>query len=685
MKVRLLFSVGQFCLAAPKIKPFLAAAVIAALILVITVPVFGQRGSQEKLERMTLPELLDMKITSVSKKEERSFKTPAAVFVVTNQDIRRSGARNVPDALRLVPGVQVAQIDSNKWAVSIRGFNHRFSNKLLVLVDGRSVYSPVFSGVYWGLQDLLLEDIERIEVIRGPGATLWGSNAVNGVVNIITKSSQDTQGGYAEAGGGTLERGFGAIRYGGPAGANATYRIFGKASSRGDFEPISPITPDDHSWNSRGGFRLDWNASQKDTVMAQGDVFGGVYGGNSILPAFQPPFTRVLTLRNDYKSADGLIRWTRRFSDKSSTNLQFYFDRTSFEEPVGLLVWNSFDVEFQHQWTPTPRHGLSWGLGSRFTSSDVTVAIDTARLSPEAGYRVFSGWVQDQIAISEDRLSLTVGSKFEHNEFTGGEVQPGIRLAWTPDDRQTAWAAVSRAVHPPSLAENDPQLFIGQQVIVDPTNPMMPPILAGIGGSEDLKAEALLAFEAGYRVRPNRYFSFDVAGVANRYRDLRSVVPAQPYMAFTPVPHLRAPFVLQTGLNSETYGIEIAAFADPAPRSRLTFTYSYLHVHTVATTGMDMESNHQPEHQFGARASFDLPKGLKLDSSVYYVGALPIYQLDPYARVDCRLAWAPAERVELSVTGQNLGQSQHGEFGKLFWEVPTAAPRSVYGSLAFRF
>ncbi|RPI27304.1 MAG: TonB-dependent receptor, partial [Acidobacteria bacterium] len=274
--------------------------------------------------------------------------------------------------------------------------------------------------------------------------------------------------------------------------------------------------------------------------------------------------------------------------------------------------------------------------------------------------------------------------KFEHNEYTGAEIQPGIRLAWTPDDRNTVWAAVSRAVHPPSMAENDPNLFIGQQVLVDPTQPMMPPVFVGAAGNGNLSAEALLAFEAGYRVRPNRYVSFDIAGMANRYRDLRSVVPGQPYMAFTPFPHLRAPVLLENDLNGETYGIEIAAHADPSPRARLTLTYSYLSVN-ASTTGIDMESNRQPDHQFGARAAFDLPRAFRFDSSLYYVDELPIYKLDSYARVDCRLSWAPTEHVELSVTGQNLGQGQHAEFGTIFWELPTAVPRSVYAGLAFRF
>ncbi|RPI20118.1 MAG: TonB-dependent receptor, partial [Acidobacteria bacterium] len=397
LKVRLMSALARICQATRKSKPILAGPIVAALILAVAVPAHAQRGRQEKLERMTLPELLDMKVTSVSKKEEKSFRTPAAVFVVTNEEIRRSGARNIPDALRLVPGVQVAQIDANKWAISIRGFNHRFANKLLVLIDGRSVYTPIFSGVYWGLQDLLLEDIERIEVIRGPGATLWGSNAVNGVINIITRHSKDTQGGYAEVGAGTLEHGYGSARHGAQLGDNATYRVYAKLSNRGDFDAFVPgATPDDHWWNTRAGFRLDWDASKKDNVMAQGDFTGGDYGGNTITPSFQPPFSRILTTRNDFMSGNGLVRWTRRFSDKSSTNLQFYFDRTSYEEPVGQLLWNSFDVEFQHQWTPTPRHGFSWGLGSRFTAADLTPYFETLTISPEASYRVFSGWVQDQ-------------------------------------------------------------------------------------------------------------------------------------------------------------------------------------------------------------------------------------------------------------------------------------------------
>ncbi len=661
---------------------------IVALVMVATVvpaPADSQDPDpQKKFEQMTLEELLQMKVTSVSKKEERSFKVPAAVFVVTNEDIRRSGARNVADALRLVPGVHIAQIDSNKWAIGVRGFNNRFNYYVLVLIDGRSVYSPVFSGVYWSLQDLLLEDVQRIEVIRGPGATQWGSNAVNGVINIITKNSRDTQGGYAEVGGGTIERGFGAVRHGGEIGANASYRVYGKAASRGNLEAILPLAPDDNWWSSRGGFRLDWNMSKRDTLMAQADILGGVYGGNTQVPELTPPYMSFLSPRNDFTSGSGMARWTRRFSDKSATSLQFYFDRTTFEEPIGTMKWGAFDLEFQHNWTPTPRHSLGWTLGARFASTDLDPWVTSMEVTRERSFEVYSFSVQDQIAVAPDRFSLTLGARFEHHGLTGANVQPTFRLAWTPDDQNTLWAAASRAVRTPGTAESDASLFLGRVVQVDPTNPMMPPIMAGLAGNPNLEEEELIAYEAGYRFQANRYFSIDIAGYANRYQRINVAFPEQPYPVFSPSMHLRLPLRVTNGMDGESYGAEVAAYLSPSTFSKIGLSYTYIDVE-LETAGIDLAASHQPSHQFGAHGSIDLPKGFKLDSALYFVNRVPSYQIDRYTRIDCRLAWAATEAIELSVVGQNLAQDEHQEFGSILWELPTAIPRSVYGMLAWRF
>ena len=415
----------------------------------------------EPLENLTRQNVvvpaLDVQVSTVSRTESTVGRSAAAVFVVTNEMIRRSGARTIPDALRLVPGVQVARIDANKWAVTIRGFNGRYANKLLVQIDGRSVYTPLFAGVYWDVQDVVLEDVDRIEVIRGPGAAVWGANAVNGVVNIITKSARDTQGTFVEAGSGTEERSFSTVRTGGKLGQNAYYRIYGKWFER-DRAGLPTGIADDEWRQGRTGFRIDWEPNGCDKLTFQGDAYGGTSGTANRIPDSLPPdFQSTITDDSRVSGGNALLRWSRTIDAETDWSLQFYYDRTSrkavttgFQEDRDTI-----DLDFQHRFPLAPEHSLIWGFGYRNSKDSIRSSPFYLQFYPsDRADDLFSYFVQDEITLREDLLYLTVGSKFEHNDYTAFEYQPTGRLLWTPDPRHSIWAAISRAVRTPSRAED---------------------------------------------------------------------------------------------------------------------------------------------------------------------------------------------------------------------------------------
>ncbi len=423
---------------------------------------------------LSLEELMDVEVTSVSKRPQRLADAAAAIFVITQEDIRRPGATNIPELLRMVPGVEVARIDANKWAVSVRGFNARFSNKLLVLIDGRSVYSPLFSSVFWDIHDLVLEDIERIEVIRGPGATMWGANAVNGVINIITRSAKDTQGALLSGGGGTEQRAFGTARYGGRIGDNLYYRGYVKAAKLDDGALASGDDGADGFHQSRSGFRLDWEPRDEDTLTLAGDLYRLDNGTTDAShPLFVPPYLSTWDDRGKAEGGSILANWSRHLS-----------------ADAGLC--GSADVieaDLQHDFSPLSGHRLVWGLGYRYTH---TASDSTLYMRPSPANRsesLFSAFVQDEISLITDQLSLTLGSKFEHNDASGFEVQPTARLLWTPSPNHSLWAAVSRAVRTPSVSERDADLTA---VVIPPGTPENPgplPVEVALVGNDAIDSE----------------------------------------------------------------------------------------------------------------------------------------------------------------------------------------------------
>jgi iron complex outermembrane receptor protein len=444
------------------------------------------------LTEMSIEDLMSVEVTTVSRKAQRLSDSAAAVFVITNEDIRRSGVTSIAEALRMVPGLEVARISANSWAITARGFNGQYANKLLVLMDGRSVYDPLYSGVFWNVQDALLEDVARIEVIRGPGASLWGANAVNGVINIITKPAAETQGGLATGGFGNEEKAFGALRYGGKIGNTAHYRLYGKYFDRDDSESLQGGEAHD-GWNiARGGGRIDWRFSDQDELTVQGDYYDGEVGNEGTYYSLSPPYATPLIESSPVSGGNLIGRWQRQIAPDSDLELQAYVDRAEWEIPLVKETRDTVDVDFQHRFGMGKRQEILWGLGYRWTRGALDVGRGVTFDDEDRRDQLFSLFVQDNISLLPDRLSLTIGSKFEHNDYTGLEVQPNIRLLWLADDRNTFWSAVSRAVRTPGMVEHDARLT--QQVI--PGTPIMEITLEG---NKDYRSETVTAYEAGYR------------------------------------------------------------------------------------------------------------------------------------------------------------------------------------------
>lgn len=631
--------------------------------------------------QFTLEELAHFPVTSVSKTAEELSTAAAAIHVVTQDDIRRSGVTSIPEALRLVPGIQVARVDAHTWAISARGFNDVFANKLLVLQDGRSIYTPLFSGVYWDAQDTLLDDIDRIEVIRGPGATLWGANAVNGVINIITKSAKDTQGLLLTGGSGTEEHVFAGVRYGGKLGEHAHYRVYGKYFSRDDSALMGGGDANDHWQMSRGGFRVDWDPNEINHLTFQGDLYGGTAQQTYIRLSPVPPFTPFAD-DSQYDLAGGnlLGRWTHPFGEDAEFMLQTWYDRTFRDAVVFEERRQTWDIEAQQRFSLFGRHDLIAGLGYRLMEDDTEGSFSVSLDPEERITDVFSAFVQDKIALIHDRLWLTVGSKFEHNDYTGFEVQPSGRLTWAPHQDHTLWASVSRAVRTPSRAESDVRL--NQQ-------PVFPPaVITSAFGSSRYGSETLLAYELGYRVQPEARVSFDLALFYNDYDELRSLE----FRGFQPGPPPHVALVADNKLEGITYGGELAVNYQPASWWRLRLAYSYLQMaletkdNSTDTTSVAEFEGSSPENQVSLMSSLELPDNVSLDLWARYVDRLPGRNIDSYFTFDARLAWRPTKNLEFSVVGQNLFDNRHPEFRAGLVEVQhTEVERSVYGKVTWHF
>ena len=638
----------------------------------------------EYLKELSLEQLLELEVTSVSKKREKFADAAAAVFVITSEDIRRSGATTVADALRLAPGLEVARIDANKWAISSRGFNGDFANKLLVLIDGRSVYSPLYSGVFWDVQDLLLADIDRIEVIRGPGAALWGANAVNGIINIITKPAQETQGMLLTSGIGTEEHGFGSGRYGLQIGKNTYARAYIKYFKRDEGEGSSGQDAHDDWDILRGGFRLDWKPSEKNSLTVQGDLYGGEAGVTRPVVLLTSPYQAFLEQDADIAGGNLLARWTHTFTKSSDMAIQLYYDRTERDDPLLNENRDTFDIDFQHRFMWGNRQEIIWGMEYRLTTDNL-ISTEMVRFDPtHMDWSLYSAFVQDRFTIIEDRLWLTIGSKFEYHDFTGLEIQPSGRVLWKFHDDHTIWAAISRSARTPSRTENS---FCFQRAVIPPgtsENPSSFPMLVTIKGNSDFDSEYLVAYELGYRFQMADAVFWDAALFFHDYHNLISTITGSPSVEMTPIPHILVQQYLLNENEAESAGVEITATWWPRNDWQLQAAYTYFDIHTKIASNILNSSS--PKHQLSLRSSLNLPHALEFDAWFRYVDERASLGVADYTTLDVRLGWKPTDHLELALVGQHLLSEHDLEFSPIdFPTVPTEVERSLYAGITWRF
>jgi iron complex outermembrane receptor protein len=646
------------------IVPRLALRCVIVAATVISLPARANTpgsASVAALKQMSVEELMGVEITSVSRREETLRDAAAAVAVVTPETLRRSGAETIPDALRMVPGMHVGQQTASSWAVSGRGFSSVTSEKLLVLSDTRSIYTPLFSGVLWDVQDYLFEDIDRIEVIRGPGAALWGSNAVNGIINITTRSARDTHGTYLEAGAGTRERARVAARYGGETSGGLHYRIFGKYLDRDETRHTAPDTDDEWSLG-HVGFRTDWTGSERDSFTVQGDVYSGDVGKLAPSVTIIGRDNPQGELNTKVSGGNVLARWRRSSSEASDLQVRAYYDYTRRDDASFLDTLNTFDIDIQQRFAATSRQEILWGASYRLTSnrnrSGGIFVVDPEESDDE----LFSGFIQDQIRLA-DSVRLTLGTKLEENDFSGFEVQPSIRVAWSPRADQTLWSAVSRAVRVPTRLERD--------IAIEVTPPGSNPVVRLLG-NDDFEAERMIAYEAGYRRQLGTNLSFDVALFYNDYDRLSSLELGTFFVG--PDGRIVVPILNQNLTSGRTRGAELLLEWSPVAHWHLTANYTHLDM-SLTPAGADNNRGEwlegaTPRGMAGLRSWLTLGERFEVDAQFRYLSRIRSMPdvvtgegIDSYTELDVRLGWRASDHWELSLVGQNLLHDGHVEFG----------------------
>jgi iron complex outermembrane receptor protein len=658
-------------------------------------------GSEtEQLMELSLEELLQVKVTTLSRKPQPLSTTAAAIFVISQSDIQRSGALSIPEVLRMAPGIEVARVDSNSWAVTARGSNGVFANKLLVLMDGRTVYSPMYSGVYWEIQDTDLSSIERIEVIRGPGATMWGANAVNGVINIITKDAADTEGTRAEAVVGNYTNFETTVRHGGEVG-DVNYRAFVKYFDRQGFADDSF---DD--WNfSRFGGRLDWSDQSNDEVTFTGEVYSGDVGESNLTNQPTPPYATVGNYNREFAGGFGNAAWNHTLTERSDFQFRLSYDHNSIDKVAPEETRNTWDLDFQHHKEVGERHDIVWGL-RYMQSDDRTTSSFTVGLDPtERTLRRQSGFIQDEIRMSET-VNLTLGTKAENNSFSQDNLEwsPNIRLAWQANDSSTVWGSVARAIRSPSRIEQDGRIvgiMLPPFVPTDPTQPPYPlPTAITINGDPAFDSEKVLSYEAGFRSQPFDTMSYDIAIFYSEYKDLRSAQFQAPtcvpsgVMATNPLdpmcfagtdPYIDVPLVFANGHEQNNYGVELALSHKALEWWRLDWAYSYLHTGDQVLLPFSVGQD-SPEHQLSLRSAMDVTQKLSLDLWLRYVDELQAQGVPNYTTMDARISYLPIPSLRITLDGRNLFESGHTEFIEEFGiNQGVEIPREGYIQIQWQF
>jgi iron complex outermembrane receptor protein len=653
-----------------------------ALNLCMSMSGIAQTTTPVDLTRASLEDLMNMQVTSVSKKKQSLSKAAGAIYVISQDDIRRSGATNIPDLLRMVPGVNVARINANSWAISIRGFNSRYSDKVLVLIDGRTVYTPLFSGVYWDQQSIPLENIERIEVIRGPGGTVWGANAMNGVINIITKSAEDTHGALISAITGSQDRAQGLAQYGGTAGTKGSYRVYGRYTMNEDSPSLSGSPAVDSGHSSQLGFRSDWNLTSRDKLTVQGRA-AGESESQTITTLFLNRLPDYFTLNDKIRVGAGNVlgRWSHVYSNGSESTLQLYYDRfRRFDQ--GLNILNTGDVDYQYHFHVGARNDFVAGLGYRLTDERFTDGYEVTIGSGHRRDSLFSSFIQDEITLTK-YLALTVGIKFEHNAYTGFENEPSVQLVYAPNSRQTLWASASKAIQQPSWLFAEAQ--VARAVIPTPGGGFG---IYQISGDPQAAATTLLGYEVGYRTEISKQLTVDTTVFLSDYRRLQTLEPQTPFFTQNPPPpHLVVPNIFGNRGNAKSHGVEVSAHWNLTRWWRMSPGFSLLQVHlTVPSPSTDATfAGASPKRQAQLRSTIKLPHNVEWDTSAYYVGSLDVGPVPAYTRLDTRLGWHIGDSIEFGITGQNLLTPRHLEFLDGLQVAPMQAGRAVVGKVTLRF
>lgn len=635
----------------------------------------------DSLLDLPFEDVMKIKVTIASRTPEEVSALPAAVSVITQEDIRRSGVTHPAEALRLVPGMNVARIDANRWAISARGFNSLFANKLLVLVDGRTVYTPLFSGVYWDVQDLVLEDIERIEVIRGPGGSVWGANAVNGVVNIVTKNARDAQGTMAVAALGT-EDSFTSLRHGAKVGESTYVKTYVKATNR-DGTKREEGGENYDEWDMvRGGVRVDSALSTRDDLMIDLSAYSGDEGLESKVPIVTPPFSERRQKETDFYGGHVLGRWRRSYSDTSESSLQVFYDTASRDDLVYQTI-DTFDIDFNHRFQLASSHQIVWGADWRNVSDETARAVNVSFDPASRTTNRVGGFVQDEITLSPD-LRFTLGSKLEHNDFTGWEIQPTARAIYKLGDKQSVWSAVSRSVRIPSRASDDVRFDLAAF-----PSPQGVPVLAQLRGDRSTRAEELLAYEIGYRYQPTQDLLFDVATYWYDFEGLVTFEPGSPVPGgLTPIPYGILPLRTANNNDARAFGGELNADWTWRKGARLQLGYSYINTKAYpepTTADPNAPFIEDPQHQLFLRSLISLADGLEFDSMLRYSDNNWLF-VKAYMELDLRLGYKLNQNVELSLVGQNLLHDEHKEYRSDFADVTQAEiQRAVYGKVVVRF
>lgn len=650
--------------------------------------VFGQAPASEDPSALSLERLTTIDVSSVARRDQQLYKTPSAVFVVTQSDIRRSGADNIPELLRIVPGVQVAQIEGNKWAVSVRGFNGEYANKMLVMIDGRSIYNMVWSDTYWDMYETSIDDIERIEVIRGPGATMWGANAVNGVINIITKKAKKTIGAQVTVSEGRTDRGA-TIRYGGVYARAMQYRISLKYQLQPALVLASGASANDAGNTMRGAGRVDWQPTTNDSLILHGDTYRGREDQNEYSSTPGP----IVIVQDKTTNSGGysLLRWEHRGAG-SDFALQAYYDLANRKELLGNVRWSSSDFDFQHH-IGISRNDLTWGLGARVTSSHfIGTPVPFAHDRHEVN--LYSSFLQNEFTLVPNKLVFTAGSKFQWNTYTHFEVQPGAHLLWTPDNQHSIWASLARSVRTPSFCDRDLKVNL-------PVSSTLPfPMQVMLLGNPLFKSENALTYEAGYRERMGKHVSVDLAGFYYHYTRMESQTQGAPFVVPNPVVMAIIPVIYGNGYRGDTQGLEAAFSWNPLHSLRFSSSYAWMQAHLGQSgTPYSNISAHQtwstPRNTLEARGAWDFSRHWTADASVYSVSAilllpnpahLPATPVPAYQRLDASVDYSIGESIVLKAGVRNLQDARHIEFNPQGNEtVPSEIPRAAYVKATWSF